>query len=67
MDDSKQDGPLSRDEAQQFIHLLQRFCRYDLDQWQNWEVAQSAPYGPVYVMVSRQPPPDVESYLFHQI
>ena len=55
-------GPLSENEWQRFFAMLQRICAYDLDQWANWQI--DTPYGPVYVTLNRELPPDASAEAF---
>jgi hypothetical protein len=49
-------GPLSDAEVRDMTRLLARFVSHDLDQWENWRLQTS--YGPVYVLVTNELPPD---------
>ncbi len=66
MSDQEPQG-LSHEEQQQFIDLLRRYCMHDLDQWANFKVKQTPPYGPVYVMIGRMQEPGTEDYLWREV
>ena len=47
---------LSDAELRDLSRLLARFVSHDLDQWENWRIQTS--YGPVYVLLTNELPPD---------
>ncbi|HVK20502.1 MAG TPA: hypothetical protein VM677_04000 [Actinokineospora sp.] len=54
MDD--EGGPLSASEVELFRQLLQRYCEFELDQFEHFVVDTA--YGDVFVGVTRKPPTD---------
>ncbi|MEU3772374.1 hypothetical protein AB0F11_03990 [Streptomyces sp. NPDC032472] len=58
MRNERHDEPLSDEELELFLQYLHRYAIHDVDQWQNLRVGSEE--FPVYVTLSRKPPPGAE-------
>jgi hypothetical protein len=58
-------GGLSDEEWANLVTLLARFAANDLDQFSNWQV--DTPFGPVFIEVSRKPPPVLTNEAFTRL
>ncbi|HEU5331891.1 MAG TPA: hypothetical protein VFU73_03995 [Actinocrinis sp.] len=59
-------GPrLTDDELRALIRLLVRYCRHDLDQFDDWRLAM--PWGEAYVSVSNAPLPGAPREAYREI
>src|SRR5689334_21399805 len=58
-------GRLSDAEVRELARLLARFAAHDLDQWEQWRI--DSPYGPVYLVVTRELEPGWSDETFTRI
>lgn len=58
-------GPLSDEEAQQFVSLLRRYLCHDLDQWQG--LVTESDYGPIYAFFTNKRPDEWPHELFRPL